>query len=100
MADFDVKKFFSGFNLLNGEVRGKLYHQIIVVALLLWAAWFVLNRATGKTDSQSITVQEGGVANIIQKSEERSKWSVGTYIETRTKEFDDASIGLRLDYKL
>jgi hypothetical protein len=101
MAEFDVKKFFGGFNLLNGEIRGKLYHQIIVVALLLWAAWFVLNRATGKTDATVITVQEGGIANISQVKEEKKRnWSVGAYLETRTQEFNDATYGLRLDYHL
>lgn len=98
--EFDTKKFFNGFNLLSGEVRGKLYHQIIVVAILLWVAWFVLHKATGKTDTTTITVQDGGVANVSQIKQDRNHWSVGTYLETRTQEWDDMSVGLRLDYQL
>jgi len=97
---FDAKKFFGGFNLLSGEVRGKLYHQIIVVAILLWVMWFVLNRATGKTDATTITVQDGGVANVSQVEQGKRRWSVGTYLQTRTQEWDDMSVGLRLDYQL
>lgn len=96
---FNVKKFISGFNLMDGEARGKLYYHILVTALVLWVSWFILNKATEKTDTENITVESGGVAHITHlEQKDRSPWSVGGYIETRTQEFDDATLGIRVDY--
>lgn len=99
MADFDPKKFIAGFNLLNGAVRGKLYYHVLIIAIVLTGACYILNKATTKTDSTVITVQPGGVANVSTVKEvKKQNWSVGMYLQTRTNDFKDVTVGGKIDY--
>jgi hypothetical protein len=101
MELFSAKKFFQGFNFLDGAVRGKLYHQIIVIVFVLWVVWFILDRATSHTNTTTVTVSEGGVAHVgVAPSAPDRRWSIGGYVETRTQDAKDATVGLRIDFRL
>jgi len=48
--------------------------SLVVCIIIFLAGWFVLKRATSKEDTQSIVVESGGTATIIQKSAEVKGW--------------------------
>jgi len=60
---FDIKKFFAGFNLADGEKVGKILYFVIIVALCLCGYYLI----TRPQQVQKITVQKGGVATIQQQ---------------------------------
>lgn len=64
---FSIAKFFSGFNIFNGEKFGKiLYHMVITLIILALVAgvWY-------KMFYQRAEVQQAGtITNITQQSAE------------------------------
>jgi hypothetical protein len=54
---FDIKKFLSGFNLLNGEKAGKIIFYVIIISVCL----IVYNLVTRPQQTQKIVVQKGAV---------------------------------------
>jgi hypothetical protein len=81
---FDIKKFFSGFNILDGEKLGKLiFYGVLIVAGL--AIYHQITRPTtnivGKTGSK-ITVNQNKSKN----------WGIGATI------MNNQSIGVSVMY--
>lgn len=77
---FDANKFLAGFNILDGEKRGKLIFYILIITACL----IVYNLVTRPQQVQRITVQKGAVEpggklDIGgQKQEQKSKnWFIG-----------------------
>lgn len=57
---FDIKKFFAGFNILDGEKAGKILFYVVIISACL-IVYNLLTRPTTK-----ISVGKGGNAMIIQ----------------------------------
>jgi hypothetical protein len=82
---FDIKKFFSGFNITDGEKAGKIIFYVIIISACL----IVYNLMTRPQQVQRITVQKGAVQTGGkleiggQKQEQKAKnWFIGGIIES------------------
>lgn len=82
--NFDIKKFFSGFNIFDGEKFGKILFLAIILAIGL-AIYHQITRPT-----KNIKVEKGGVANIIENHPNR--WGIGGNIQS------DKTIGVSVLY--
>jgi hypothetical protein len=81
---FNIKKFVSGFNILDGEKLGKIifYGILIVVGL---AIYHQITRPT-----TMVRVEKGGKSTIIQNKEKN--WGIGANIQ------NDKTIGVSVMY--
>jgi hypothetical protein len=81
---FDIKKFFAGFNIFDGEKVGKIIYFIIIISLCL-IVYNIFTRPTTK-----VNVGKGGKATIIQNKSKN--WGVGGNIQS------DKTIGVSVMY--
>jgi len=92
---FDIKKFFSGFNIFNSEKLAK----IIFFGILITVGLIIYNRLTQSNQTQKIVVQKGAVASGGkleiggQKQEQKNQhWAIGGNIQ------NDKTVGLSVMY--
>ena len=86
---FNIKKFFAGFNIFDGEKAGKILFYVILISACLT----VYHMITRPQQVQKIVVQKGGTANIQQKTEnKKSHWAIGANVQS------DKTIGVSLMY--
>ena len=81
---FDVKKFFSGFNIFNGEKCGKILFFVILLAIGL-AVYHQITR-----DTTVVRVEKGGKATINQNKEKN--WGIGVNVQ------NDSTVGASVMY--
>jgi len=81
---FDIKKFFSGFNIFDGEKLGKIifYGILIVLGLVIY------NHLTRPTTI--VRVEKGGQSTIIQNKQKN--WGIGGNVQS------DKTIGFSIMY--
>ncbi len=86
---FDIKKFFSGFNVFQGEQLGKILFIGILITLGL-AIYHQITRTTQHTD---IVVKKGSTMTVIQNPPQKEKnWGIGANIQS------DKTIGVSVLY--
>lgn len=72
---FDIKKFFSGFNIFDGEKLGK----IVFYGILITVGLAVYHQITKPTSHTDIVAKPGSTVTIIQ--EKQKKKSLETFVE-------------------
>jgi len=81
---FDLKKFFSGFNITDGEKLGK----IIFFGILIVVGLAIYHQITRPTTT--VRVEKGGSSTIIQNKSK--SWGIGGNIQS------DKSVGVSVMY--
>lgn len=87
MAAFDVKKFVSGFNILDGEKRGKLLFYailLIIFGFIMWSAFIKPTKHDLQNVSQRMDFHGARIDSLHltteKNSREDSSWLVGPVI--------------------
>ena len=79
---FSLSKFLNGFNILNGEVRGKILYYAILISVGCFILWATFIRPTTKQTQDLKKAFNGaniGVVNVGQTTTVKH-WAIGPVI--------------------
>ena len=80
---FDIKKFFSGFNIFNGEKLGKIIYCGVLIAIggfILWSAFIKPTTKDIQSLNQRLKLENSHIDNLTistdKKTEPKTKFSL------------------------